>query len=129
MFDVKVLIKRLPSFSVPKITVIRHVKPILKLRQTWTVLWKNARTLKWLDYCGRWWGPLLLTVQSKFQMKYNEITNQKGMKMHHINVTLKDICTFPNCNFMVKSWWLEQHFTYQSEGMISCCPKTKKKVI
>ena len=32
MFDAKVLIKRLPSFSVPKITVIRHVKPILKLQ-------------------------------------------------------------------------------------------------
>ena len=48
MFDAKVLIKRLPSFSVPKITVIRHVKPILKLQETWqtrTVLWKNARTL------------------------------------------------------------------------------------
>ena len=26
MFDANVLIKRLPSFSVPKITVIRHVK-------------------------------------------------------------------------------------------------------
>ena len=35
MFDGKVLIKRLPSFSVPKIMVIRHVKPILKLQQTW----------------------------------------------------------------------------------------------
>ena len=32
MFNAKVLIKRLPSFSVPKITVIRHVKPILKLQ-------------------------------------------------------------------------------------------------
>ena len=32
MFDAKVLIKRLPSFSVPKITVIQHVKPILKLQ-------------------------------------------------------------------------------------------------
>ena len=32
MFDAKVLIKRLPSFSVPKITVIRYVKPILKLQ-------------------------------------------------------------------------------------------------
>ena len=50
MFDAKVLIKRLPSFSVPKITVIRHVKPILKLRcskrgkpeQSYE---KNARTL------------------------------------------------------------------------------------
>ena len=31
MFDAKVLIKRFPSFIVPKITVIRHVKPILKL--------------------------------------------------------------------------------------------------
>ena len=31
MFDAKVLIKRLPSFSVPKITVIRHVKPIFKV--------------------------------------------------------------------------------------------------
>ena len=31
MFDAKVSIKRLPSFSVPKITVIRHVKPILKV--------------------------------------------------------------------------------------------------
>ena len=31
MFDAKLLIKRLPSFSVPKITVIQHVKPILKL--------------------------------------------------------------------------------------------------
>ena len=30
MFDAKVLIKRLSSFSVPKITVIWHVKPILK---------------------------------------------------------------------------------------------------
>ena len=30
MFDAKVLIKRLSSFSVPKITVIRHVKPIFK---------------------------------------------------------------------------------------------------
>ena len=29
MFDATVLSKRLPSFSVPKITVIRHVKPIL----------------------------------------------------------------------------------------------------
>ena len=28
MFDARVLIKRLPSFSVPKITVIRHVKPM-----------------------------------------------------------------------------------------------------
>ena len=49
MFDAKVLIKRLPFFSVPKITVIRHVKLILKLQLTWqtqTVLWKNARTLK-----------------------------------------------------------------------------------
>ena len=35
MFDAKVLIKRLQSFSVPKITVIRHVKPILKLQLTW----------------------------------------------------------------------------------------------
>ena len=35
MFDAKVLIKRLPSFSAPKITVIGHVKPILKLQQTW----------------------------------------------------------------------------------------------
>ena len=32
MFDAKVLIKRLSSFSAPKITVIRHVKPILKLQ-------------------------------------------------------------------------------------------------
>ena len=32
MFDAKGLIKRLPSFSVPKITVIRQVKPILKLQ-------------------------------------------------------------------------------------------------
>ena len=32
VFDAKVLIKRLPSFSVPKITVIRQVKPILKLQ-------------------------------------------------------------------------------------------------
>ena len=32
MFDAKVLIKRLPSFSVPKITVIRQLKPILKLQ-------------------------------------------------------------------------------------------------
>ena len=32
MFDAKVLIKRLPSFSVPKITVIWQVKPILKLQ-------------------------------------------------------------------------------------------------
>ena len=32
MFDAKVLIKRLPSFSVPKITVIRQVKPVLKLQ-------------------------------------------------------------------------------------------------
>ena len=56
MFDAKVLIKRLPFFSVPKITVIRHVKVILKLQLTWqiqTVLWKNARTLKaWND-----WAP------------------------------------------------------------------------
>ena len=51
MFHAKVLIKRLPSFSDPKITVIWHVKPILKLQQTWqtwTVLWKTARTLKGL---------------------------------------------------------------------------------
>ena len=49
MFDAKVLIKRLPSFSVPKIILIWHVKPILKLQWTWqtqTVLWKNACTLK-----------------------------------------------------------------------------------
>ena len=32
MFDAKVLIKRLPSFGVPKITVIQHVKAILKLQ-------------------------------------------------------------------------------------------------
>ena len=49
MFDAKVLIKRLPFFSVPKITVVQHVKLILKLQLTWqtqTVLSKNVRTLK-----------------------------------------------------------------------------------
>ena len=33
MFDAKILIKRLPSFSVPKITIIRHVKPSIKKKK------------------------------------------------------------------------------------------------
>ena len=49
MFDAKVLIKRLPSFSVPKITVIRHVQPIScsKRGRPEQSYEKNARTLNY----------------------------------------------------------------------------------
>ena len=72
MFDAKVLIKRLPSFSVPKIAVIQHVKPILKLQWTWqtrTVLWKNARTLK----VSLWYASLL--TNTRFRFLYFRIRN------------------------------------------------------
>ena len=49
MFDAKVLIKRLPSFNVPKITVIRTRETNLKVAVNVTnpnSLMKSVRTLK-----------------------------------------------------------------------------------
>ena len=97
MFDGKVLIKRLPSFSVPKITVIRHVKPILKLQQTWqtrTVLWKTARTLNNCYSEGKFkmyivtrvfeWKKLKDRLKIKFKTKFGQIYFWTNHALHSI---------------------------------------------
>ena len=45
LFDVQILIKRLPSFSVPKITVTRYVYKVAVNMVNQKSLMKNARTL------------------------------------------------------------------------------------
>ena len=63
--DAKILIQRISSFSVPKITVLRHVYPGSKLHQTWQTRSVSTKTYRSLKGCGM--GPWLVLVSPCFR--------------------------------------------------------------
>ena len=106
MFDGKVLIKGLPSFSLPKIMVIWHVKPILKLQQTWqtrTVLWKTARTLNKASQNKCWCFRNLHFEQLPCVFEQLPSVNNHINNKHPCKHVFSSCCLFPNDFFLFLS--------------------------
>ena len=74
MFDAKVLIKRLPSISVPEITVIRHLKPILNCSERGKPEQSYEKTLVPLTLCA--YPIMYLDSVSNYVYRYfDSVTN------------------------------------------------------